>query len=531
MQALARFTHRLAPLLLAGSLLVACLPPVTVAPAACYALTLSHSGEGADPSASPASSPGCSNGSYVASATIKLSAAAPAAPWQIDGWSGTVNDASKAATNTVKMPAADHTASVVYAPNAVNLTGNFRVTGSVDKAWATLTGPDQFTQITASGWQDLFQDGYVTTDILGEAQVCTGDGTPHSGNCSNQSGACRIYVFWSSELKYSGCAEGSTNVTFCTYDGTQAFRDCDARVQTLSADVQGLGTWFTVTYLAETQITLVILLDGKVQVTPVKALSFETPALPGSPGNPGDLPTLPEFKLTQRELGEPQTGQIDPGSDQAIMVYTAPDARLQELGLTGLAARSGQWQGIDGLNDLRAQLRLVEPNLEPWLQTVWQTATVQAGYKLPPLGPLAPAPAGLVLTAYGSLANAQFANALGSGVDWTSVVDPTFGAGFPAGIHGSTLLDGEFNLVMDARGLKYNPDLAMRILRENKDDDLTLKLLITDEKLSAPAEKLQAYLGKIGLHAESLMVGTADLKDLIRSLLEQDAPFLSLALR
>jgi hypothetical protein len=80
----------------------------------CYALTLSHTGNGSDPVASPANSTGCSAGTYVAGESISLSGAVPASGWQISGWSGTDNNASTESTNTVTMPASAHTASVIY---------------------------------------------------------------------------------------------------------------------------------------------------------------------------------------------------------------------------------------------------------------------------------------------------------------------------------------------------------------------------------------------------------------------------------
>ncbi len=83
------------------------LPPV------CYTLTRSHTGQGSYPTASPNKSAGCNTGQYVAGESITLTAA-PAAGWHVGGWGGTNNDAGTAATNTVTMPAANHTVSVIY---------------------------------------------------------------------------------------------------------------------------------------------------------------------------------------------------------------------------------------------------------------------------------------------------------------------------------------------------------------------------------------------------------------------------------
>jgi len=79
----------------------------------CYALTLGHSGSGADPVANPTSSSGCSAGTYHSGESVALTAS-PAGGWQVDGWIGTSNDASTSTSSSLTMPAAAHTASVVY---------------------------------------------------------------------------------------------------------------------------------------------------------------------------------------------------------------------------------------------------------------------------------------------------------------------------------------------------------------------------------------------------------------------------------
>ena len=81
---------------------------------ACYALTLNHSGSGSDPLATPANSSGCPTGRYHFNENVTLNGAVPAAGWQVGSWSGTVNNASTATSNSVTMPAADHTAGVNY---------------------------------------------------------------------------------------------------------------------------------------------------------------------------------------------------------------------------------------------------------------------------------------------------------------------------------------------------------------------------------------------------------------------------------
>jgi hypothetical protein len=87
---------------------------VSITTPVCHALTLSHTGNGSNPTASPTNSTDCSVGEYIAGENISLSGAAPDTSWEISGWTGTNDDASTAATNTVTMPTGTHTASVVY---------------------------------------------------------------------------------------------------------------------------------------------------------------------------------------------------------------------------------------------------------------------------------------------------------------------------------------------------------------------------------------------------------------------------------
>lgn len=82
-------------------------------PPECYTLTLSHTGSGSDPVASPLNSPGCSQGQYSPGAHVTLTAA-PASGWKVKNWTGTDNDASTSTTNTVTMPWSDHAAAVNY---------------------------------------------------------------------------------------------------------------------------------------------------------------------------------------------------------------------------------------------------------------------------------------------------------------------------------------------------------------------------------------------------------------------------------
>lgn len=87
----------------------------------CYALTLTHTGSGNDPVATPARSEGCSaDGRYVAGEEITL-IANPAPGNIVSGWAGTINDGSTMDTNLAVMPANDHSVSVSYIVSSVQV--------------------------------------------------------------------------------------------------------------------------------------------------------------------------------------------------------------------------------------------------------------------------------------------------------------------------------------------------------------------------------------------------------------------------
>lgn len=527
--------HRLAVFLLAGALMLACgctQPTVTVVPpASCYTLTLGHSGEGSDPVASPANSPGCSPGSYTAGATISLSGAAAITDWKIKDWTGTSNDASTAGTNTLTMPSASLATAVNYIPSSgVNIEGtSFDVKRELDQAWATLTNPLVFDALTTSDWKGLVADGLVVADSLGQAQLCPHNKITTSGQCSAAE-ACNIYVFWASKLKYSSCTESASNTT-CLFDGQSSFRNCPVKVETLSANVQGLGTWYSVTYLSESQMTVVLLFEGTVTLTPVTALNFSTTRLPAvTPEKGQDLPALDSYQVSQREVGETRTGQIDPGTGSLLVYYTAPDAKLLELGLNDPPSGARQWQGIDRLDVLRERLRLVEPNLEPWLQGVWQTAALD-GIKLPSLAPLAPERGALTITGYGTLADLRYANALAYGVEWQQVVN-TLGFAAPVMINGADVFRSRFKLIGDVSSLGYDPNRAVAFLREAGFSGANASLsVLLDDTFQKKAGMIQAELDKIGFQTEISVVPRAELSGAIQSRTQQRIPFLVIELR
>jgi hypothetical protein len=89
----------------------------------CNTLTVTHTGGGSDPVASPANSDGCASGQYHPGEAITLTAS-PDSGGSIVSWAGTDNNASTSTTNTFTMPDGPHQAAVTYfstAPSMISL--------------------------------------------------------------------------------------------------------------------------------------------------------------------------------------------------------------------------------------------------------------------------------------------------------------------------------------------------------------------------------------------------------------------------
>ena len=156
----------------------------------CYALTLKHTGEGSDPVPSPANSPDCPDGSYTIGQKITLTAM-PAAGWRVAGWDGTDNDASTAESNSLTMPASDHTVSVEYVPSCYALTrqhtgqGSDPVplpTNSPDCPPGSYSAGEQITlaAMPAAGWQVAGWDGTDNDVSTAESNSFTMPASDHT---------------------------------------------------------------------------------------------------------------------------------------------------------------------------------------------------------------------------------------------------------------------------------------------------------------------------------------------------------------
>jgi len=119
----------------------------------CYLLTLSRntSSGGGVPTASPTNSTGCASGQYVAGQNIQLTAS-PVSGWSVGSWSGTQSDGSTSTTNSVLMPAANQSVSVIYIQSQQN-----------GKPTVTTGGADGITTTSAMLHGTVNPNGLQTT--------------------------------------------------------------------------------------------------------------------------------------------------------------------------------------------------------------------------------------------------------------------------------------------------------------------------------------------------------------------------------
>lgn len=138
----------------------------------CYTLQTSHTGNGANPIASPTKSDVCTNeGEYLAEETITLTAS-PDDWWEVYNWNGTDKDASQELNNVLTMPNGNHVVSVHYQSSDVTApSGGF----NFPKDNGSVVQPRTMLEIHASddlsgvkmvtffayyneGWHDLGSD-------------------------------------------------------------------------------------------------------------------------------------------------------------------------------------------------------------------------------------------------------------------------------------------------------------------------------------------------------------------------------------
>jgi hypothetical protein len=317
--------------------------------------------------------------------------------------------------------------------------------------WATTDSsqPKNLLRLNDVSWHFLEGERMVTTDNSGQAQL-------RGPNCS------AVYVYQNSGLTLSGCPRGGGTGSCST--GTIVSASCNVSVSTMPADVRTVGTWFSVTYLEEAQVTLVIAGEGVVAVTPATVLDFRVV----------DRDQL-QYEVFAREFGEEVQVEVVPG-DSARVLYTASDDRLAELQELGLLPPPRDWLGVQELQPLRQVLSRLDPNLDLWLEQVEEQAA-QGGIRLsaPPVGE---APPTLVTFVDGEARPnlAQSWEPSEDGMLWTFTLvqgrEMSDGTPFTSEIVERVLKEEGFNRIKGYAGTEIVDDFTIVIVLEEFNPDL-----------------------------------------------------------
>jgi LysM repeat protein len=129
--------------------------------------------------------------------------------------------------------------------------------------WAGPGGTDLISlpRLEDSEWHELPAGGWVYTDDAGEGWVRISD-------------CMLIYIFQQSRLIKAACPKSDYlggNVT-CAVEGSSVYNNqCASQIviQTPSVELVLEGTWLSVTYLPEQQLSLIMVFEGQVSAHPV----------------------------------------------------------------------------------------------------------------------------------------------------------------------------------------------------------------------------------------------------------------------
>ncbi|MFN2578492.1 MAG: hypothetical protein ABR607_12465 [Pyrinomonadaceae bacterium] len=188
---------------------------------------------------------------------------------------------------------------------------------------------DPLSLLTDNEWHDLVSKTQVSTDNDGEARL-------------KLYGCMTVYLFQTSKMTYAPCSksESTGGNSNCQSAGTAVYNSsCASRIeqviQTPTANITPKGTWITVTYLPDQQLTIILVLKGSAEVRPV-------------------------IDIESRKMGEPTTV----GEGQFYL--TVPDARRDQNDEQSFNLRQAK-----NVSEIPAMLNKY---LQPWLGRIKQHA-------------------------------------------------------------------------------------------------------------------------------------------------------------
>jgi hypothetical protein len=269
-----------------------------------------------------------------------------------------------------------------------------------------------------------------------------------------------VWVFDNSTLSVWTCTKKAETEkeSFCDEEGSAAFNiNCSARfdiVDTPSAQVNIKATAFTVSFLPDRQLTLVTVLRGVVEVTPVRNLDAQDFAKPVPVGQGYFLYTMPGKE-------SPEIARIQARTAQPL--YKLP-ALVYELGIRDWMDDITRWGEMEQL-----------------LDPTWPFLGVTIDFD------------------GGQLADPRVQEAFVTAIDQDAVL----GRAFPDQEVGLTaVIDGE---PRDASTIPYAPEKALALLEEAGYKHGQLVMIIfpgEDDQRATVAKLVAGDLSRIGIEIE-----------------------------
>jgi hypothetical protein len=214
------------------------------------------------------------------------------------------------------------------------LASNFTLQSQANQVFF---GPSEPLQPVNSSEPRPFPDGFlVDTDQSGQALL--------QGEIDGEQ--CHIFLFSTTKLQKKACPQSSFTAgnASCVEEGSTVFENCrNHLITTPSGAAQLLGTWASVTYMADTQASVYVVLKGTVRIRPVR-----------------------------RVQGFVMAGSTDVSAGE--FYYTAPDSVMASD--PDLPARTTH--PIDRL----ASLLQIYPAMDQYLQPIFDTSK-QSGFTFP----------------------------------------------------------------------------------------------------------------------------------------------------
>ncbi|MCP4165205.1 MAG: hypothetical protein GY759_04835 [Chloroflexi bacterium] len=341
---------------------------------------------------------------------------------------------------------------------------------------STGSSVSSLTALTTSSPQPLPKGNFVKTNTSGHALL--------QGQLA-QNKTCKIYLFQSGGIRTEACPkssyEGSGTAT-CQEENTAVYKSCIGNTQmTPSGAVEIIGSWLSLTYLPDQQLTLVVVAEGVASVNAVT--EFDTYA-----------------------LAEPIT--LKAGS----FLFTAPDDRLHEV--AGFPPREPL--PIELLPPVVEELRL-----EPWYEQVAEQAEkddVPFG-----VGPNVSQDLAFLATGFGeAFEDKRVAEGVVSAVDWQAILNDLYPDKAAA-----ALKFPKFGITTDK--VAYDPEAALELLAEaGYPDGFEVYVLVPeeDDQLIPAGEWMTSYLYEIGLQPEYMIVPQDDVDGIIEELGAKGVPVL-----